>query len=94
MSTVLWVIGTNALTMLVMYRIMWGLPGVLEAKAYEERIAKLPWQEVKWLQESGSAAVTTNDPRAKQGVFHRMNVTGRKPSFGIKVSGEAEIKVN
>lgn len=98
MTTILLILGTNFVTVLIMYRIMMNLPGVLEARAYEERIKNLPWEDIKWLQESGSAApANVNDPRSN---LYRWKVsdgvTPRKPSFGIKMSGSAEgrIEVN
>lgn len=94
MITILAVLITNAITIAVMYRIMTNLPGVLEAKAYEERIENLHWKDVKWLQETGSKATVTGDPRSSLYRYKATHVAGRKPNFGIKVSGEAKLEVN
>lgn len=94
MRTLLVVLATNAVTIAVMYRIMTNLPGVLEARAYEERISKLHWRDVKWLQETGSSAPTLADPRSSIWRGSTASVVPRKPQFGIKVSGEAKIEVN
>lgn len=98
MKILLAVLLTNACTIFVMYRIMMNLPGVLEARAYEERIKNLSWQDIKWLQETGSSApANVNDPRSN---LYRWKVSDgvipRKPAFGIKVSGamEGKIEVN
>lgn len=98
MTIILAVLISNSITVFVMYRIMMNLPGVLEARAYEERIKTLSWEDIKWLQETGSSApANANDPRSN---LHRWKVSDgvvpRKPSFGIKVSGamEGKIEVN